>query len=61
MSLAEVKAKHPGPWSYAAGPGGLIVMFDANGQQVPLFLMLDIAVMVSQRLVPEPAPEENPA
>lgn len=45
--MEEVGAKHPFPWAYQTGLAGQVHVFDARGVEVPLFVLLDFAVMVT--------------
>jgi hypothetical protein len=50
MSVKDILAKHPAPWRYSSGPNGLVTVFDAANAPVPLFVMLDLMVIVTARM-----------
>ncbi|WP_374335580.1 hypothetical protein [Methyloversatilis sp.] len=47
MKLDDIKARSPFPWRYVTHPNGFVQMFDAAGSEVPLFVLLDLAVLIT--------------
>lgn len=45
-TITEIMARHPAPWRYLT-IGSNVQMLDANNGDVPLFTMLNVAVLVS--------------
>jgi hypothetical protein len=50
MTLKEILAKHPAPWRYAIHAGNAVKVLDAQGIEVPMFVMLDLLVLVTARM-----------
>jgi len=48
MNVADLKAKHPMPWAWTM-VGNQAFLRDARGMEVPMFLMLDFVVAVTQQ------------
>lgn len=60
MTIVEVKAQHPFPWRYNM-IGNQAFLFDANGSEVPLFLMLDFICSLTAMLEKNMQQEAQPA
>lgn len=52
MTVAEIMGQHPGPWTHVTTPQnpGIVVVLDANQQQVQLFTLLDFSIALSAQL-----------
>lgn len=53
MAIEEIKALHPMPWRYAL-MGNVVQIFDALGRELPMFVMLDFACGITQRMASTP-------
>lgn len=49
MNIDEIKRHHPMPWRYLL-MGNNVQLQDATGKELPMFLMLDFACMISGQI-----------
>lgn len=55
MTMTELKARHPMPWKYLL-MGNNVVLADATGKELPMFIMLDFMCQVTQQIQAEATP-----
>lgn len=53
MTLDEIAANAPFPWRYVTVGTGQVLCLDALNREVPLFVMLDLAVSATHRHLAE--------
>lgn len=49
MNIDEIKRLHPMPWRYLL-LGNNVQLQDATGKELPMFLMLDFACMITHQM-----------
>lgn len=49
-ALTKIRTESPFPWNQMIHPNGVVMLFDAAGQQVPLFHMTEFAVLVTHHM-----------
>ena len=48
--MAAIRKASPFPWRQAIHANGVVQLIDANGFEVPLFLIIDIACITTETL-----------
>lgn len=50
MTVKEALVHYPAPWRYQIHAGNLVRLLDANGNEVPMFVMLDFVTLVTSSM-----------
>lgn len=53
MSISEIRARHPMPWRYIMA-GTSVILQDALGRELPMFVMLNLICDLSHKIAQEP-------
>lgn len=47
LTFKQVRAAYPFPWTYHADPHAVVHVMDAEHKSVPLFVVLDLAALLT--------------